>query len=220
MPSYFIKNTFFTCIFIVVAMFNLQSCDPMACRDCDEFNSDISSWRPELLLEEDEIIFVGEDSVEYLMKLDSLFRSPVFNECQIAETPDEVYCLTYLEYFYSMENLDLVIKEYFLNNERGMNSTISLVYSFKKETDKDFLRILGYIYFAELEHSFGLENLDKIEMNGISYKEVLRYKIDRMTNERTGAVASSKLVNELIFKEGIGIVYFKDEKENGYIRKK
>ncbi len=162
----------------------LISCDPEHCRDCGAFSFDITEWN----IMDDTVAtsykFIDENNREYPLELEELKLSEPYRECQLSGSVESVSCtLTKkIKYVSNALNFDLILfyKQIEVpGNNPAVNNCFYLIELIDKDKE-DHVLTLPLDLFRGIDTVNVLKPLDKYELAGQEYTDVLIMKIDSM----------------------------------------
>ena len=205
---------FLTTFFLLTLVFAFTSCDPQSFRDCDGFDYDLSKWSIMDDTVADGLRFIDSSYQEHFFELIMADESEPYLGAAIVSSPESVPCVLTkkIMYFYDPMNLDFVVSyerfEY-LDSTSEFNYCHYMIELQSGEDTKLVTKPIDIASESDLENT--LEPLDKYELAGHTYYNVLRMTIDQLIvydtrREPTVDYAAPKYIKEIVFQPPNGIV--------------
>jgi len=208
---------FFFYIAFTLAVF--ISCDPEHCRNCEEFNTDITHWRNDIEDTTSIIEFVGQLK-EIQFQLDSIIKNEPFVQCEISSSVEGVTCGTNKKYVYSIPALNLKYTEDFQNYKDASSEKFFVNYNFNNSlSDTIYQSGVFFIGDTTIFH-MQFEKSDILSQFGITYQNIVKLNMDQVHNTLTKVNEPSPFLTAFYFKEGFGVVAFTTLDNEIYIRKR
>jgi hypothetical protein len=205
--------------YLVFILVIFTSCDPEHCRNCEEFNTDITNWRNDIEDTTSIIEFVGQ-SKEIQFQLDSVIINKPFTYCEISSTVKGVTCNTNKKYVYSIPALNLNYTEDFQNYKDGFSEKFFVNYNFNNAlSDTIYQSGVFFIGDSTIFH-MQFEKSDILSHFGITYQNIVKLNMDQVYNTLEKVNEPSPFFTAFYFKEGFGVVAFTTLDNEIYIRKR
>lgn len=210
-----IKYFFYLAFNLVVFI----SCDPEHCRNCEEFNTDISNWRNDIEDTTSIIEFVGQ-SKEIQFQLDSVIINEPFVACQTSSRVESVICNTNKKYVYNIPALNLKYTEDFQNYKDGSSEQTFVNYNFNNALSDTIYK--SAVFFSEDTTFFYslYQKTDTLSLFGITDQNIVKLNMDQVYNTLTKVNEPPPFFTAFYFKEGFGVVAFTTLDNEIYIRKR
>jgi len=202
------KIKYFSYLVFISVIFT--SCDPEHCRNCEEFNTDITNWRNDIEDTTSIIEFVGQ-SKEIQFQLDSI---------EISSSVKGVTCGTNKKYVYSIPALNLKYTEDFQNYKDGFSERTFENYNFNR-TFSDTIYKSAVFFSEDTTFFYSLyQKTDTLSLFGITDQNIVKLKMDQAHNILAKVNEPSPFFTAFYFKEGFGVVAFTALDNEIYIRKR